>query len=177
MISPTAVPARDLLRGPPTRKECIMKWFGGSAARKWPCRVAVTRAVKRGRRPRLPPVVTTGNRHPAVKSHPRYVRRDRPERENRRPVPAFHHYHQFARGSKRLTQLKVEDQTVRLWEFSDLRPQCKREIVGSTPRLRTRLGCYDGAALRGGEVAPKFWRSRRKRRLRFGREPLGRIGS
>ena len=70
MISFTAVPASDLLREPPTRKACIVNWLGLPAARKWPCKAVVIRAAGSGRLPRPPSAVTTGNRCPAVKSHP-----------------------------------------------------------------------------------------------------------
>ena len=68
MISSTAVPASDLLREPPRRKECIVKWLDSPPARKWPCKAVVIRAAGSGRLPRPPWAVTTGNT--AVKSHP-----------------------------------------------------------------------------------------------------------
>ena len=70
MISSTAVPASDLLREPPMRKERIVKWLGSPAARKWACKAVAIRAAGSGRLPRPPSAVTTGNRCPAVKSHP-----------------------------------------------------------------------------------------------------------
>ena len=65
IISSTAVPARDLLREPPTRMECIVKRLGSPAARKWPCKSSYGLR----RLPRPPSAVTTGKRCPAVKSH------------------------------------------------------------------------------------------------------------
>ena len=50
--------------------ECIVKWLGSPAARKWACKAIVIRAAGSGRLLRSPPAVTTGNRCPAVKSHP-----------------------------------------------------------------------------------------------------------
>ena len=52
------------------RKECIVKWLGSPAVRKWPCKAVVTRAAGSGRLPRPPSAVTTGNSCPAVKSYP-----------------------------------------------------------------------------------------------------------
>ena len=70
MISSTVLPARVLLGEPPTRKKCIVKWPVSPAARKWAYKAVVIRAAESGRLPRPPPAVTTGNRCPAVKSHP-----------------------------------------------------------------------------------------------------------
>ena len=66
MISSTAVPARDLLRepGPPTRKECVVKWLDSPPVRRWPCKAVVIRATESGRLPWPPSAVTTGEKVP-----------------------------------------------------------------------------------------------------------------
>ena len=54
-------------------REKKSSWCGSAAlppANKWPCRAAVIRGAERVRRPRNLSVVTTGNRCPAVRSHP-----------------------------------------------------------------------------------------------------------
>ena len=136
MISSTAVPASFLLGEPPTRKKCIVKWLGSAAARRWAYKAVVIRAAESGRLPRPPPAVTTGNRCPAVKSHPIRCAAE---------MYAVTAWNAQTAGQSRsastttaslealsvLSKLKVEDQTPGLGAY-DLRPQCKRKLVAPT---------------------------------------------